>query len=56
MPVTLFHKDQSIQFYFLIYFYNLLLHISNSVTVHNQEALTIYAAYGIYRASTLTSC
>jgi hypothetical protein len=55
MPVTLFHKDK-IQFYFLINFNNLSLHISNSVTIHNHEAFTLYAAYGIYRTSTLTSC
>ena len=56
MPVTLFHKDQKFQFYFLIYFNNLPLHISNSVTIHNQEAFTVFAAYGIYHSSTLTSC
>jgi len=32
------------------------LHVSNRVTIHDQEAFTVYAAYGIYHASALTSC
>jgi len=32
------------------------LYVSNRVTVHHQEAVTVYAAYGIYHASALTSC
>ena len=27
------------------------LHVSNTVTIHHQEAVTVYAAYGIYHAS-----
>jgi drug/metabolite transporter superfamily protein YnfA len=33
------------------------LHVSNRVTIHDQEAVTVYAAYyGIYHAFALTSC
>jgi len=42
-------------FSFLIYFNILSWTCSNRVTVHHQQAVTVYAAYGIYRASTLTS-
>jgi len=40
---------------FLIYFDN-LLHVSNRVTIHHEKAVTVYASYGIYHASTLISC
>jgi len=43
-------------FSFLIYFSNLSSTYSNRVTIHHQEAVTEYAAYGIYHASTWTSC
>jgi len=29
------------------------LHVSNRVTIHHQEAVTVYAAYGIYRAENI---
>jgi len=32
------------------------LHVSNRLTIYYQEAVTVYAAYGIYHASVLTSC
>ena len=32
------------------------LYVSNRVTVHHQEAVTVYAAYGTYHAFALTSC
>jgi hypothetical protein len=32
------------------------LHVSKRVTIHHQEAVTVYAAYGIYHAAALTSC
>jgi len=32
------------------------LHVSSRLTIHHQEAVTVYAAYGIYHASVLTSC
>jgi len=31
-------------------------HVSNRLTIHNQEAVTVYATCGIYRASAVTSC
>jgi len=30
------------------------LYVPNRVTIHHQEAVTVYAAYGIYHASALT--
>jgi len=42
-------------FSFLIFFDN-PLHVSNRVTIHLQEAVTVYAPYGIYHAPTLISC
>jgi len=32
------------------------LHVSNRVTVYHQEAVNVYAVYGIYHASALKSC
>ena len=40
----------------LIYFDNLSCTCFNRRTNHHQVAVTVYAAYGIYRASTLTRC
>jgi len=37
-------------FSFLIYFNNLSCTGSNRVTIHHQEAVTVYAVYGIYHA------
>jgi len=34
---------------------NAALHVSNRVNVHHQQAVTLYAAYGIYQASALAS-
>jgi len=31
-------------------------HVSNTVTVHHQKAVTVYAAYGIYRAENMLKC
>jgi hypothetical protein len=31
------------------------LHVSNRVTIHRQETVTVYAACGIYNASALTT-
>jgi len=31
------------------------LHVSNTVTINHQEAVTVYAAYVIYHAAMLTS-
>jgi hypothetical protein len=49
-------KTNVMHFSLLIYFSNHPLHVSNKITVHHQETVTVYAAYGIYHASTLTSC
>jgi len=43
-------------FYLFIYSNNLPLHVSNRVTIHHQETVTVYAAYSIYIASALTGC
>jgi spore coat protein U-like protein len=43
-------------FALLIYFSNHPLHVSNRLNKHLQEAVTVCAAYGIYHASTVTSC
>jgi len=29
------------------------LHVSNTVTIHHQKAVTVYAAYGIYHAENI---
>jgi hypothetical protein len=42
-------------FSLLICFSNHPLHVLNRLTIHHQEAVTVYAAYGIYNASALTS-
>jgi len=42
---------------FLFFFQTIFpLHVSNRLTIHHQEIITVYAAYGIYRASALSSC
>ena len=46
-------KTKKIYFSFLLYFNNLSLHVSNRVTIHHQEAVTVYAAYGIYHAENI---
>ena len=43
-------------FSLLHYFNNHPLHVSNRLTIRNQQAVTVYAAYVIYHASALTSC
>ena len=43
-------------FSFFIYANIYPLHVSNGVKIHHQETVTVYAAYGIYRASALTGC
>ena len=42
-------------FSFLIYFKIIPLRVSNRVTIDHQETFIVYAAYGIYHASTLTT-
>jgi len=39
-----------------MYFNNLSGTCSNRGIIHYQEAVIVYAAYGIYHAFTLTSC
>jgi hypothetical protein len=44
-------------FSLLIYFNNYPLPVSNRLTIHHQEAVTVYAAYGIYHAeNTMKLC
>jgi len=42
-------------FFLLIYFNNHPLKVSNRLTIHRQELFAVYAAYGIYQASALTT-
>ena len=35
---------------------SLLGHGRDTTTIHHQEAVTVYAAYGIYHASVSTNC
>jgi hypothetical protein len=48
----LHNKDQQDALFFLI---SIIypLHVSNKVTVHNQEAFTVYATYGIDHAESI---
>jgi len=48
--------QQVAHFFILIYFNNHPLHVLIKLTIHHQRAVTVYAAYAIYHASTLTSC
>jgi len=41
--------------FYLLYFNNHPLHVSNSLPIHHQEVVTVYAAYGTYHARTRTS-
>jgi len=41
----LLHKDQQDALY--------PLHVMNTVTIHHQQAVTVYAAFGIYRAENI---
>jgi len=43
-------------FSFLIYFNHLSSTFFEHSTIQHHEAVTVYAAYGIYHASALTSC
>ena len=56
--IYLRNMNQTDPLSFLIYSIKYPLHVSNRLTIHNQEAVycTCNRVYGIYRASTLTSC
>jgi hypothetical protein len=41
-------------FSFLIYSNNHPVHVSNRLTIHHQEAVTVYAAIAVYHAENIT--
>jgi hypothetical protein len=55
--IYLRNKDQQDALFFLHLFKKIYPpHVSNRVTIHHQEAVTVYTAYGIYRASAVSGC
>jgi hypothetical protein len=51
------NKNQQDALFFLNFFPIIYpLHVSNRVTIRQQESVTVYVAYGIYHTSALTSC
>ena len=54
--INLHNKNQRGSLSFYIFSNEYPLHVSNRLTIYLQEAVTVHAVYGIYRASTVTSC
>jgi len=49
-------KTNKLHFSFLVSFNNLSSACFKKITIHHKEAVTVYAYYGLYHASVLTSC